>query len=138
MKQIYDNRYDLSHVEKNCFLHIAKTKVNTLCFCYIDSTIPLLPKPQSSSLQPSSVVVKPRLCQTWCCFSIIFHIKPSCNVVVFWHFFFILFFLCVPPPLSQPPFFPHLPVYHLDTAIFWLASSAEGSCTVPSWLFFGT
>ena len=30
-----------------------------LCFCYIDSKIPLLPKSKISSLKPSSVVVQP-------------------------------------------------------------------------------
>ena len=36
-----------------------------LCFCYIDSIIPLLPKSKISSLLPSSVPVQPRLCLTW-------------------------------------------------------------------------
>ena len=36
-----------------------------LCICYIDSTIPLLPKSEMSSLQPSSVAVQPGLCLTW-------------------------------------------------------------------------
>ena len=36
-----------------------------LCFRYTDSTIPLLPKYEISSLQPSSVVVQPGLCRTW-------------------------------------------------------------------------
>ena len=36
-----------------------------LCFRYTDSTIPLLPKYEISSLQPSSVVEQPGLCQTW-------------------------------------------------------------------------
>ena len=36
-----------------------------LCFCYIDSTIPLLPKSKISSLYPSSVTVQPGLCRTW-------------------------------------------------------------------------
>ena len=36
-----------------------------LCFRYTDSTIPLLPKSQISSLQPSSVAVQPGLCRTW-------------------------------------------------------------------------
>ena len=35
-----------------------------LCFHYTDSTIPLLPKSEISSLQPSSVVVQPSLCRT--------------------------------------------------------------------------
>ena len=36
-----------------------------LCFCYIDSTVPLLPKSEISSLLPSSVAIQPGLCQTW-------------------------------------------------------------------------
>ena len=36
-----------------------------LCFRYTDSTIPLLPKSEISSLQPSSVAVQPGLCGTW-------------------------------------------------------------------------
>ena len=35
-----------------------------LCFRYTDSTIPLLPKSEISSLQPSSVAVQPDLCRT--------------------------------------------------------------------------
>ena len=36
-----------------------------LCFRYTDSTIPLLPKSEISSLLPSSVGLQPGLCQTW-------------------------------------------------------------------------
>ena len=36
-----------------------------LCFRYLDSTIPLLPKYKISSLYPSPVAVQPGLCQTW-------------------------------------------------------------------------
>ena len=36
-----------------------------LCFRYINSTIPLLPKSEISSLSPSSVAVQPDSCQTW-------------------------------------------------------------------------
>ena len=36
-----------------------------LCFRYTDSTIPLLPKSESSSLKPSSLAVQPGLCRTW-------------------------------------------------------------------------
>ena len=36
-----------------------------LCFRYTDSTIPLLPKFEISSLKPSCVVVQPGLCRTW-------------------------------------------------------------------------
>ena len=36
-----------------------------LCFRYMDSTAPLLPKSEFSSLWPSSVAVQPGLCLTW-------------------------------------------------------------------------
>ena len=36
-----------------------------LCFRYIDSTIPLLPKYESSSLLPFSMTVQSGLCRTW-------------------------------------------------------------------------
>ena len=36
-----------------------------LCFRYIDSTIPLLPKSEISRLYSSCVVVQPGLCGTW-------------------------------------------------------------------------
>ena len=36
-----------------------------LCFRYSDSTIPLLPKSEISSLWPFSVAVQPCLCGTW-------------------------------------------------------------------------
>ena len=36
-----------------------------LCFRYTDSTIPLLPKSEISSLYLSSVAVQPGLCRTW-------------------------------------------------------------------------
>ena len=36
-----------------------------LCFRYTDSTNPLLPKSEISSLQPCSVAVQPGLCRTW-------------------------------------------------------------------------
>ena len=36
-----------------------------LFFHYTDSTIPLLPKSEISSLWPFSVVVQPGLCRTW-------------------------------------------------------------------------
>ena len=37
-----------------------------LCFHYIDSTIPPLPKSEISSLMPSCVAVQPSLCLTSC------------------------------------------------------------------------
>ena len=42
-----------------------RTSDQRLCFRNTDSTIPLLPKSEISSLQPSSVVVQPGLCRTW-------------------------------------------------------------------------
>ena len=36
-----------------------------LCFRYTDSTIPLLPKSEISSLQRSSLAAQPGLCRTW-------------------------------------------------------------------------
>ena len=36
-----------------------------LCFRYMDRTIPLLPKHEIPSLQPSSAAVQPGLCRTW-------------------------------------------------------------------------
>ena len=50
---------DADHLRSSC----AADK--RLCFCYTDSTIPLLPKSEISSLQPSSVAVQPGLCGTW-------------------------------------------------------------------------
>ena len=35
-----------------------------LCFRYIDGTIPLISKSESSSLKPCSVAVQPGLCRT--------------------------------------------------------------------------
>ena len=36
-----------------------------LCFCHTDSTIPLQPKSEISSLYPSSVTAELGLCRTW-------------------------------------------------------------------------
>ena len=36
-----------------------------LCFRYTDSTIPLLPQSEISSISPSSLIVQPGLCRTW-------------------------------------------------------------------------
>ena len=46
-------------------LHGYREADQRLCFRYTDSTIPLLPKSDGSSIQPSSVVVQPGLCRTW-------------------------------------------------------------------------
>ena len=42
-----------------------RTADQRLCFRYIDSTIPLLPKSEMSSLSPSSVTAQTGLCLTW-------------------------------------------------------------------------
>ena len=42
-----------------------RTADQRLCFRYTDSTIPLLPKSEISSLKPSSVGLQPGLCQIW-------------------------------------------------------------------------
>ena len=46
-------------------LHRNREADQHLCFCYIDSAIPLLPKSEISSLLPSSVAVHLSLCRTW-------------------------------------------------------------------------
>ena len=57
--------------EKTCFLHMRKqrrrpaVRDQRLCFHYIDSTNPQLPKSEISSLRLSSVAVKLGLCRTW-------------------------------------------------------------------------
>ena len=43
----------------------AREADQRLCFRYIDSTIPLLPRYEISSLLPSCVVVETGLCGTW-------------------------------------------------------------------------
>ena len=60
-------------MRKPAFCIYAKTKTHIsfavtdqrLCFRYTDSTIPLLPKSEISSLQPYSVAVQSGLCGTW-------------------------------------------------------------------------
>ena len=42
-----------------------RTADQHLCFRYIDSTIPLLPESEISSLHPFSMAVQPGLCGTW-------------------------------------------------------------------------
>ena len=46
-------------------LRINREADQRLCFRYTDSTIPLLPKSEISSLSPSSVTVQSGLCETW-------------------------------------------------------------------------
>ena len=55
---IYQNK-DADQLRSNCAAD------QLLCFCYIDSTIPLLPISEISSLWPFSVAVQPGLCLTW-------------------------------------------------------------------------
>ena len=63
-------------MRKPVFNAYAKTKVKISCtqlimqslyFRYIDSTIPLLPKSEISSISPSSVVVHPAVCVRFGC-----------------------------------------------------------------------
>ena len=64
------------HHEKTYFFAYAKNKCahklrgnrtadQCLCFCFIDSTIPLLSKAEISRVSPFSVDVQPGLCCTW-------------------------------------------------------------------------
>ena len=46
-------------------LHSYHAADQCLCFRYIDCTIPLLPKPEISSLWSSSMALQPSLCRTW-------------------------------------------------------------------------
>ena len=46
-------------------LHANREADQRLCFHYIASTIPLLPKSEILSLYPSSVPVQAGLCGTW-------------------------------------------------------------------------
>ena len=67
--------YHERHREKIGFLIYENEGADQLCgnreadqrffFCYTDSTIPLLPKSEITSLTLSSVVVQPGLCRTW-------------------------------------------------------------------------
>ena len=58
--------------EKTGFLHMRKQRrrsaaqlISAFVFRYTDSTTPLLPKSEISSILPSCVVVQPGLCRTW-------------------------------------------------------------------------
>ena len=63
------------HREKTGLLHMRKQRRRSACgnrkadqhpcFRYTDSTIPLLPKFEISSFEPSSMAVQPGLCRTW-------------------------------------------------------------------------
>ena len=46
-------------------LRVNREADQRLCFRYTDSTIPLLPQSEMSSLYPSSVAVQTSLCGTW-------------------------------------------------------------------------
>ena len=58
-------------MKKPGFFHMRKQRRSycaadqRLCFRYTDSTIPLLPISEISSIWPSSVAVQPGLCRTW-------------------------------------------------------------------------
>ena len=55
---IWENK-DADHLRGNCEAD------QCLCIRYIDSTIPLHPIYEISSLKPSRVDIQPGLCQTW-------------------------------------------------------------------------
>ena len=57
---IYENK-DADQLRSNC----AADHHQRLCFRYLDSTIFLLSKSESSIFQLSSVAVQPDLCLTW-------------------------------------------------------------------------
>ena len=68
-------KFKISHVMRNPTFCICENKDpdqyqgsreadQCLSFHYIDSKIPLLSKPEISSLYPSSVAVQPDLCRT--------------------------------------------------------------------------
>ena len=75
-----------------------RTADQRFCFCYIDSTIPLLPKSEISSFLPSSVAVQPGLCRTWsetpktgflvtgliCIFEVLSTISKTCFIKKNW------------------------------------------------------
>ena len=60
-----------SHNEKSCLLNMQQKGADLLpgnhtadvrlCFCYVDSTIPLLPISKISTFYPSSMAVQPAL-----------------------------------------------------------------------------
>ena len=55
---IWENK-DADQLRSNCAADQG------LCFRYTDSAIPLLPKSEISSLEPSSVAVQAGLCRAW-------------------------------------------------------------------------
>ena len=64
---LFDQPTYVSRYEKAGFFGICENKDadQRLFFRYTDSTIPLLPKPEISILQPSSVGLQPGLRRTW-------------------------------------------------------------------------
>ena len=62
-----------------------------LCFCYTNSTIPLLSEFEISSLKPFSVAVQPGLCQTWSGIPKTgFHtMRLKCNCLLMWDISFL-------------------------------------------------
>ena len=49
----------------SCICENKDASDQRLCFRYLDSTIPLLPKSEILSILPSSVAVQPDFCRTW-------------------------------------------------------------------------
>ena len=66
--QVFRPDIYMRHHEKTGYLNMQKQRHRSadqrLCFRYMDSTIPLLPKSEISSIQPSSIPVQPSLCGT--------------------------------------------------------------------------
>ena len=109
--------------------------ISTFVVRCLDSVMSLVSVTKISSLMLASIAEQASLRLTWSeplktrflmtrlkCF----HITPYNNSIQSHLYFFFFLFFC------------YWPVYHLDIVIFWLASSAGGSCTVPRWLSFGT
>ena len=63
------NSINEPHHEKTRFLPMRKQRRRSadqhLCFCYMDSTIPLLLKSKITGFWPFSVAALTGLCQTW-------------------------------------------------------------------------
>ena len=53
------------HKKHACLHMYNRAADHRLCFRSEESTIPLFPRSEISSLYPSSVVVQPGLCRTW-------------------------------------------------------------------------
>ena len=62
-----------------------------LCFCYTDSTIPILTKSKISILYPSSVTVQPGLCLTWSKPKLLVFSHTGSNIFLLLSFSWVLF-----------------------------------------------